>query len=60
MLVRLTLDDLQRRLVLGIDLLPLVNLGVQPLTDLLRRGVAIDLGGAHDSGRGEVGFAEIV
>ena len=46
-----TLDDLQRRLVPGIGLPLVVNLGSQAVPDLFGDGRAIDLGGDHVAAR---------
>ena len=46
-----TLDDLQRRLVPGIGLPLVVNLGLQAVPDLFGDGRAIDLSGDHVAAR---------
>ena len=42
-----TLDDLQIRLILWIQLLLFENLSVQPLANPLRNGSAVNLDGSH-------------
>lgn len=59
-MVRNTLDDLQGRNESRVGLLLLEDLGVQPLSDPLGDGGAIDLGGGHDwSGRGKGSLSNV-
>ena len=45
------MNDLERRLVSWVDLLGALNFSMQSLTNLLRNGRAIDLGGRHGDWR---------